>query len=77
MVDWTDHYNELMKIAAKAPPVKIPAGLALEIDRAMLFALASLGDTDAVLELGHFGNMTHDEAISRLKAVRQFLRGKL
>jgi hypothetical protein len=44
-----------------------------ELDKAMLFALAALGDTDSALELGHFGNMTHKEAVIRLKQARKDL----
>jgi hypothetical protein len=51
----------------------VEAALLKEIDAAMLYALSSLGDMDSVLELGHFGNMTHGEAIVRLKKARKDL----
>lgn len=39
-------------------------------DKAALFALAALGDQDSILELGHFGRRTTEEAIERLKRFR-------
>lgn len=39
-------------------------------DKAALYALAALGDRQAVLELGHFGNMTTREAVDLLKKFR-------
>lgn len=44
------------------------------LDRTLLFALAALGNTDAVLELGHFGQMTQKEAVVRLKTAREGLK---
>lgn len=42
-----------------------------QADRMALYALAALGNQDAVLELGHFGTQTTQIAIERLKAFRQ------
>jgi len=39
-----------------------------------LMALSSLGDTDSAVELGHFGRMTTQDAIARLKNLREALK---
>lgn len=44
------------------------------LDQTLLMALSSIGDTDSAVELGHFGNMTRQEAIVRLKNVRKALK---
>lgn len=47
------------------------------LDQALLFGLAALGDQDAILELGHFGEATHREALQRLAEARKSLKADL
>lgn len=48
-----------------------------QVDQAMLKALASLGDTNSVLELGYFGNLSTEEALVELRAARLLLKEAL
>ena len=47
------------------------------MDRAALLALASMGDQDAILELGHFGKKTESDAAIALRALRNPLKPSL
>lgn len=47
------------------------------LSRTALVALSALGDADAVVELGHTGRFTREEAISLLRKMRLFLNVQL
>lgn len=71
------HLKEIREITSNLYHVRAveaviePALRAIEFaDKAALFALAALGNQDAILELGHFGKRTTEEAIERLKRFR-------
>jgi len=66
--EWTPSPHACKECGYRLPATN-PMGTA-ELDKALLFALAALGDQDAILELGHFGNRTTEEAIARLKYFR-------